>query len=310
MLLDYMKGHMGGNTIAFLLGEQIPAGREIPVAQEVLSAAYLACHEAGLLYPPREGGHLRVRIVEPGNPNFITACGGLTQVLGKALVETSLGRPFEIEAREPEMEILLETDAGQVSLQVEVAGGKALRVLTDLTPFARECYEMGVYPMTLRGVEVVRVGKFLVVDGEKLGEIFPGLDLASLDPESRDLLQDLQEEFHSRTGLLSHDYTLFDRQAGSGGDFRALFPHDIGEGWIEPACGTGSVALGIALFETGELPAREGAFRVALETGGGPLMGGPDLTTLEMAYAAGRPVRACFSHSFIQITSLGQVILP
>jgi len=309
LLLDYMKGHMGGNTIAFLLGEQLPEGREIPVAQAVLPATCLACHEAGLLYPPREGGQLKVKIVEPGNPGYITACGGLTQVLGKALVETSLGRNFGIEPKEPGMEVLLETDAGLLKLEMQVQGGKALRVISDLTLFAKECYRMGVYPLDLRGIRVMRVGKFLVVAGEDLGRRHPELDYAALDGGTRRELEALQNDFQAQTGLSCHDYTFYDRKAGAGADVRAVFPHHIEGGWIEPACGTGSVALGLALSEKGEAPARDGTFRVTLETGGGPRLGGPDLTLLDLIYAGGQLQEARFSHSFIQITSVGQVIL-
>ncbi len=310
MLLDYMKGHMGGNTIALLLGEQIPEGREIQVAQEALSAPYLACHEAGILYQPREDGHLRVKIVEPGNPDYIAACGGMTQVLGKALVETSLGRHFHIELREPVQEILLETDAGLLKLQVEIREGVATRVLSDLTFFARDCYSTGVYPMTLKGVQVMRVGKFLVVDGDKLKRKFPELDYASLDEDTREVLFALYREYHSQTGLDSYDFSFFDRNSRAGADLRAVFPHNIREGWIEPTCGTGSVALGIALYEESRAPAREGAFRVTLETGGGLNLGGPDLTVLDMTYEGGELTEALFSHSFVQVTSLGQVIIP
>ena len=101
MELDYVKGHMGGNTILLLLGEQMPRGREIEVTQKLLTPNYMACHEAGLLYGPQEGGHLKVRIVEMGYLNYISACGGMTQVLGKSLVETWLGSFFTSRCRNP-----------------------------------------------------------------------------------------------------------------------------------------------------------------------------------------------------------------
>ena len=306
MLLDYMKGHMGGNTIALLLGDQVPGGREIPVAQRILSASYLACHEAGLLYHPREGGHLKVRIVEPGSSDYLIACGGLTQVLGKALVETSLGRHFGIETREPLTQVLLETDAGPLKLNIQVEEGRASQVVSDLTLYGEACYRDGVYPLNLQGVEVMRVGYFMVVAGEALAQRYPGRDFAALDAGARKVLVSLQEEFLAETGPASLGCALYDWNPCRGGDIRAVFPHNIREGWIEPACGTGTVAIGIALTEWGTLP-QDG--RVALETGGEEDLGGPDRTLLDLKYEGGRLTEAFFSHSLIQLTSVGQVMV-
>ena len=41
MKLDFVKGHMGGNTIIFLNGAQIPKGRELEISLELLKKRYL-----------------------------------------------------------------------------------------------------------------------------------------------------------------------------------------------------------------------------------------------------------------------------
>jgi hypothetical protein len=311
MLLDYIKGHMGGNTILLLSGDQLPAGSEIELSLKALRATHLACHEGGILYPPQQGGHLKVKIVEPFSTDYIVACGGMTQVLGKALVETDLWERFGIQIREPVTVVQLETDVGIMELKVEVREGKVVRVVSDMTLFARECYSMGVYPLCVGGVEAMRVGKFLVIDGEKLKHGYPDADYALLDMRSREVLVALQRQFQEKVGLSFYDYALYDWHPQNKGDLRALYPHHILKGMIEPACGTGTVAIGIAAYEQGQFPLKSDlnrqVFKARFETGGGEDLLGPDISELKLVYKEGRPGSAHFSHSFVEITSMGQV---
>lgn len=311
MLLDYIKGHMGGNTILLLSGHQLPAGMEIKHSLKAISATHLACHEGGILYPPEQGGHLKVKIVEPFSDDYIIACGGMTQVLGKALLETDLGERFGIQVKEPVTVVQLETDVGMMELKVEVRGGNVARVVTDMTLFARECYDMGVYPLSIGGVEVMRVGKFLVIDGDKLQHAYPAADYATLDAKSREVLVALQREYQKKEGVSFYDYALYDWHPRKKGDLRALYPHHITKGMIEPACGTGTVAIGIAAYEQGQFPLKADPgrqiFKARFETGGGEDLLGPDISELKLTYKEGRPSAAYFSHSFVEITSMGQV---
>lgn len=311
MLLDYIKGHMGGNTILLLSGAQLPAGLEIDLSLKALRATHLACHEGGILYPPQQGGHLKVKIVEPFSKDYIIACGGMTQVLGKALVETDLGERFNIQIREPVTAVQLETDVGIMELKVEAREGKVVRVVSDMSLFARECYSMGVYPLSIGGVEVMRVGKFLVIEGDKLKHRYPHADYAVLDAQSREVLVALQREFQEKVGLPFYDYALYDWHPQRKGDLRALYPHHILKGMIEPACGTGTVAIGIAAYEQGQFPLKfdpaKPIFKARFETGGGEDLLGPDISELKLSYKDGRPNAAYFSHSFVEISSMGQV---
>ena len=44
-------------------------------------------------------------------------------------------------------------------------------------------------------------------------------------------------------------------------------------------------------------------------TGGGPELGGPELTELQLTLAAGKLSRVTFSHSLVEITATGQVMV-
>ena len=313
MELDYLKGHMGNNVIIFLYGDQIPKGRELEAAVEVLQPHRVSGHETGILYPPVRGGDLMVKIVGFTSRAFITACGGLTQVLGKAAVETELGRRCRLTIREPETRIILETDAGPVPITAEVVAGEVKRVWTDMGAFVRECYDLGVSRLELQGVPAIKVGKFLVLDGDKVKRPYPEADFEAMTVRTQKILLSLQDEFKRQTFSNYHDFSLYDWHPQSAGDLRVLFPHNLATGHVEPACGTGFVATGIGLWELGDLRQRglvhEKGARVRYECGGGPVLVGPELASLELTCAGARVVGAAFSHSVIEIMEKGRFAL-
>jgi len=313
MELDYLKGHMGNNIIIFLYGDQIPKGRELEAAVEVLQPHRVSGHETGILYPPVQGGDLMVKIVGFTSRVFITACGGLTQVLGKAAVETELGRRCRLPIREPETRIILETDAGPVPITAEVVNGEAKRVWTDMGAFVRECYHLGVSRLELQGVPAIKVGKFLGLDGDKVKRHYPEADFEAMTARTQKILLSLQDEFKRQTFPNYHDFSLYDWHPQSAGNLRVLFPHNLATGHVEPACGTGFVATGIGLWELGDLRQRglahEKGARVRYECGGAPVLVGPELASLELTCAGGRVVGAAFSHSVIEIMEKGRIVL-
>lgn len=311
MQLDFIKGHMGGNRIVLLYGEQLPVGRELELSVKVLEQNYLWSHEAGILYPSPGGAGLRIKISEPTLPSFISACGGMTQVLGKALVETKWGEYFQIEIREPVTEVALETDAGPTRLEIHTAGGKALRTITDMRAFLGECLEIGIRSWKLKDVEVTQAGVVMVVNADKIREVYPRVNFNGWDAQTRELLTEMQNEFHEKTGQREYYLTLYDWNSERGGDLRVLFPHCIPQNFIEPSCGTGSVALGVALVASGELERSrgrpDGQIKLKLEAGGSIELGGPDITELFLEFNGGELTGASFSHSLVEITVTGKV---
>lgn len=88
-MINFIKGHMCENEIIGLLGDQIPRGREIEVALNALDPLNIRGDEAGLLYKGEGDTNITVKI-GGGSRRFISMCGGLIQVLGKALIGTNL----------------------------------------------------------------------------------------------------------------------------------------------------------------------------------------------------------------------------
>lgn len=309
MKLDFVRGHMGGNLIILLRGDQIPEGRELETAVKLTGPNYLYAHEAGILYPGEKAGEIDVKIVEPTLPCFISACGGLTQVLGAALVETELGRLFGVESSHSPVEALLNTGCGPTALTISAQGQKALKVYTNMECFVKECYESGVGPLRYGELEIMKAGKFLVINADRFLKCYPELDFLTWDTKTREILMAIQHDFMARTGEVEPNVTLYDWYPDSNGDLRVVFPHYVQDDYFEPSCGTGTVALGIALLAWGELghltPSAEGRLTLKVESGGGNELGGPDLTTLEIKVGTNGVESAIFSHSRVEITSIG-----
>ena len=310
MKLNFVRGHMGGNLIILLRGDQIPAGQELEVAVKLMGPNYLHAHEAGILYPTGKTGQIDVKIAEPTLPCFISACGGFTQVLGAALIETELGKLFGIVQDSPLTEVILYTGCGPTVLNIEALDRKAVRIKTNMESFVKEGYEHGVGQMLLQGCEVMRAGKFLVINADHFKEVCPEADFINWDRQTRDQLLAIQREFVDQTGEEESNVALYDWHPKNGGDLRVIFPHYVQNDFIEPSCGTGSVASGIAVLARGELnhiaAGKNGWLTLNLESGGGIELGGPDFTTLELKIDSGVVNSAVFSHSRVEITAVGE----
>ena len=311
MRLDFIRGHMGGNTIILLQGDQIPAGKELEIAVKLLGPNYLCAHEAGILYPTGIDGQVKVKIVEPTLPCFISACGGLTQVLGAALIETELGSLFRVDKGNPCSEVALYTDGGLTLLEIEHENSKTRLVKTNMKSCVKECYEHGVEKLFIADLEVMRSGKFMVIDADIIKATVPEADFVSWNQDAKELLKELQSNFMTLTGEVEPNVTIFDWHPEHNGDLRAVYPHYIEDDFYEPSCGTGSVALGLALQAWGKLDSFKVEesnidFSLRLETGGGRELGGPDLTTVELRSNLEKVSSAAFSHSRVEITAVGE----
>jgi diaminopimelate epimerase len=312
--IDFVKGHMGGNEIILLYGDQIPEGKLAKIALSVLDPPNIGGHEAGIFYKSKGYGHLRAKIIGRSSRRFISMCGGLTQVLGRALIETDFAEYFNIKITDPVTEIILETDAGFIRLKIESPNGKFKRVWTNMKPFVDECYELGVQPIKVAYVDAMKVGKFLVVNGDDVKKRYVSVDFEKMDELTLQTLKKIQESFNEQRYMEQRnvDFALYDLHPQYSGKVRAVFPHNISGGHIEPACGTGTVAIGIAMAERGnlkDLEIKNGVISIPIESGGGPEIGGPDITELRVTVKNGKVIDADFSHSLVEVIAIGKCFL-
>ncbi len=308
--IPFLKGHMGGNTIALLPGGLLSRERELETVLTALQDTHLGCHEAGLVSPPSGSGRLPLKIVGRSSRNYTTACGGLTQVLGAAIGTGQLAEVFGFGPSGPS-QVVLETDAGTVRMSVGVSDG-SVRTETDLTAFLEEVLESGVEEVRLGGTRAVRAGKFLVVLADDLLDRFAAEEVAALVPRVRLALAELQAEFLDRYPQASLDFAVYDLHPKRPDTLgRVVFPHWLPGGHVEPACGTGTVAVCAVLVFQGLLPGPSASRgrELRFESGGGPDLGGPDTTTALLEMDAGNIRSIRFSHSLVELTSKGRVML-
>jgi hypothetical protein len=312
--VDFYKGHMGGNRILLLDGEQLDRDRLLAQALRALDELCLAGHQAGILYKPQRGGTVRARIASVCGRDFIPACGGFTQVISRALVETPLGELFPPEERDGHRRITIEFDDLDVETTVTMADGTFDHADTDFTAFARNLLLRGFERVDLGGLHAWRAGHFLVMDAEQVLRKHPDVNFETMDDTTKQLITLLQYRFLGATALTSWDFALYDFHTEGRGDARVVYPHNVRIGFIEPSCGTGSIALALTLLSNGDFRQvgrmENGAYEVALQTGGKPVMGGPDLTTVRIERPQDQEIgRVTFSNSNVELLASGRVSL-
>jgi len=318
--IDFVRGHCGWDILTLLAGEQVPEGKEIETALKIFNPPVSGGIEVGFMYPPEGDEDIRLRIIDSTHKTWIPMCGGMSQVIGKAVVETFFRERFGITISTPHLNINLLTDSGMVPLEVDIKENKALKVTTIMSDYASYLYGEGIEPVEIMGIEAMRVGYFLILNVETLEQKYPGVEFAQRrsGPHQdiiRQILLTYMKQEKIDDGVFSMLYDL--RPEGNG--HARLFPrfYDKTEStasipW-EFQCGTGTVAAGLAMAELGQLPFEGNEGTIVYEWGSQRLTPDPyGLRTSEMKMNLqnNRVVSAGFSHSVIEILCEGKLILP
>lgn len=309
--VGFIKGNMGGNQVLLLDGRKIPEDRELEKALDALEPLRLGGHQAGVLYEGEKENEIEAKIVTITGQTYISMCGGLTQILGKALVEDSFLKDFNLTVSEPETEINLRTDSGPVVITVEVEGDEVLSTRTSMNSFVEECYEIGIKPVTTAGVRSYKVGDAHCVEADDIYEEYPEANLEEVKEPTLKILRRIQRDYLNQfyPDSPGMTFSVYDRNPRRNGEVRVIFPHQVVTGHIEPTCGTGTTVIGLAMVEKGQL-VNNGSARVIAESGGGnDRIGGPEETSLELRIEAGRVKSACFSHDSVEILASGSLRL-
>jgi len=281
--VTYIKGNMGGNTIALLSGTEISEEGLLEKAVLALQDTHLCCLEGGIIYPSSDKTSLRVRMIGRASKKFISACGGFTQVLGTSIGSGELLANFDFGPFGP-LTMTPKTDGSLVRLEIQL-DQITLTTKTDMTSFLNELRQDGIEPIELDEIKAVRAGKFLVLCADEFMSRFNPSEIKELSPQVRDILIKLQSIFLDQYPQASLDFALYDLHWKRSGNFgRIVFPHCLSAGIIEPACGTGTVAICAALKLLGLLntTGNSEGLSVKFESGGGSYLGGPDVTTAFM----------------------------
>ena len=138
---------------------------------------------------------------------------------------------------------------------------------------------MGIELLEVAGIDALRVGPFLVMNGDAAKQVYPDITFVRTGQREFHVFQDAQRAFHGYTQRETSMFSLYDLHSRTHSG-RLVFPHGLDERYYEPSCGTGTVAVGIAMVENGEID-ENGDTSPLFETGGDVFgLGGPD--TMEL----------------------------
>jgi len=308
--MEFIKGHMGGNQIILINGDEINPGEELKTALKALDSKSIGGHQAGIIGKFRDGV-LPVKIVRYSWRDFIPACGGLTQVLGVALIEGGAAERYGITVKQSPLKVTLGFDCGPVPLEIHFDNKGVKKVETDLSSFIGECEKEGIEVVNLDGFKAYKSGNFFVVDGDAIGKAYPDSNFHIMDDETKKIFNKVQKQFQQKIGDETWNAALYDFYSSNQADVRVLFPHRLSMGHVETACGTGSIALALALVKLANFRpyVEDSVVTLLFETGGDNILGGDEITTVKITEESGKIVKAVFSHSVVEMIAKGELYI-
>jgi len=307
-----------------LYGDQVPEGKELEIGLAVLKRPSIRGTDLGILYEPEKDGDIKMRMMSLTDGDFMYMCGGLTQALGKVVVETDIGRRFDIKVQEPETRFVLETGSGPIPIRVDVSSGVAKKVTTNMRSYVEECYRHGVRSVRIGDINAMSIGvdpsrcpprnEFLVLHMDELNKVYPDVNFWKKDDATLDVIRDVYARFMEEEKLKPFLYgALYDMKPEGKGDARFIFRfvptmYDQEKDY-EEACGTGTVAVGIAMIKNGSLKWDLGTTEVLFELGSKSIIKEEFQveSSLWMDVNNGKVTDAAFSHSSIEIIARGTV---
>jgi len=322
--IDFVKVHAGWDEIVFVYGDQLPQDREVDISLSILRKPSIRGIEVGILYPSTDSADIRIKMVDDTTQGYIPMCGGITQSIGKAIVETSIGDYFGIRTGEGINRIVLETDAGFIPIDVEVKNGTVQRVVTDMGSYLADCYKRGIGLVDIKGMGFVKVGikpdsmEYLVLDVDELSRQYPNVNFWKREKATLDVLDHVYNTFLRREGITS-DFLygiLYKMEATDPlKTVRAVFrfyPWNYAPGdELEFGCGTGTIAIGIALQKRGQISFSNETEKLAITVGGEHLSENIRVRTqLTLEGTKHRATGAWFSHDLIELVASGKIYTP
>jgi hypothetical protein len=313
--LYYLKGHCGWDLLSLLLAEQIPEAEQLDTALRVLDVPVSGGIEVGLLGRTATPNDIRLRVTDTSTRRWLSMCGGMTQVIGKALVETQLRDHFGIDITSPVIDVRLITDACVIPLTIEISGGKAARVISHMDSYLELTYSIGIRAIELGGTAALDVGEYILIRVQDLEAAHPGIDFTRRDPGPHlDIINEgLKQRCTVKRRPAGANAILYDDRPEGSGQFR-VFPRflDATAARIpyEFQCGTGTIAAAVALAHAGELPFAGDRGELLFEWGSQrttPDPYGIRLSRVQVTRNGNRLTSASFSHSNIEIVMEGQV---
>ena len=317
----YIKGHCGWDSVTLLYGEQVPEEQEHRVAHTLMSPP---CHggiEIGFMYPPGGDEDIRLRIIDSTTKTWLPMCGGMSQVIGLAAFQTSIQEHFQLRRGNSKACIKVLTDSGLVPLDIRFDQGRPSQILTRMPDFTSYLYRDGVEELEVLKIPAVKVGYFLIFKLDDLQKAYPQAEFRHRGPGSDlDLLGQIQSAYIADQRLEANTLysMIYDLCPETDGDARIFTRFFKGKGIpqatsFEAQCGTGTIAVGLAMAKRKELPFSGSRGQIIYEWGSKSMTLDPyglRKSILHMELEGNLVKEAAFSHNVVELQSEGTVYLP
>ncbi|MBS3788702.1 hypothetical protein KGY79_10965 [Candidatus Bipolaricaulota bacterium] len=307
---NFIKGHMSGNEILLLAEKGNTTEKEmVEYGVQILNRPHLGGHQIGFLEAVDNCRKIRAKIVDVTEEDFLPMCGGLTQVLGHALIQTQIDQTLDYRPEDAGKTPLV-TDSGTVFISTKNPD-QEFNVWTTLHPVLKSIYKKGIEQINLSGVRAVKVGDNLAINGSDLKEKYPSIKLEKFDDHTRSVIVDIQNLFledilEGRREVCT--LPIYDLNPARNGDARVIFPNHLPTEHVEPACGTGSLLTAVAMIEEGFVSDGTDKIDIKFESGGSATsIGGPDITRIKLSISNGKIKTATFSHNFVRLLAEGEL---
>lgn len=318
---NFIKGHCGWDSVTLLYGQEIPQGEEHRIAHALLAPPCNSGFEIGFLYPPEENEDIRLRIIDSTTKTWLPMCGGMSQVIGLAAFRTQIHSVFNLKKDTPITILNIKTDSGIISVAIKFANDHISLISTDMSEYVRFLYDYGVHAVKIGDIAALKVGYFLVIKLTDIAVVYPHVEFRHRrEGPGLELLAEIQHQYLKDNAFENSVLycMLYDLEPEQDGDATIYTRFFRGKGIpqytpLEVQCGTGTVAVGIAMAEKGDLPFKGNQGRILFEWGNEHLTPDPyglKKSILEMSLEGGHVTRAAFSHNIVEIQSTGKVYLP
>lgn len=317
----YVKGHCGWDAVTLLFGDEIPAGEEHRIANTLFAPPCTGGIEIGFMYPPEHDEDIRLRIIDSTTKTWLPMCGGMSQVIGLAAFQTDIQTRFALQKTGVQRRVNVQTDSGLVPIDITFDGNRPGRIDTQMPEYSDFLYRDGVSEVTVEGIPAIKVGYFLIFKLDDLQKAYPQAEFRHRGPGSDlELLGEIQMRYLRDqdlkcSTLYSMIYDLHPEEDGQARIFTRFFR---GKGvpqatLLEAQCGTGTIAVGIAMAERNELPFSGNSGEVLFEWGSQNHTTDPyglrkSILKLELDHQ--KVINTSFSHNIVELQSQGKVYLP
>lgn len=319
--IEFVKGHCGWDILTLVPLNQIAQDHKLELALKIIDAPINGGLEVGFLGIGDSPEEILVKMVNSTTRTWIPMCGGMTQVIGKAIVETFFRDMLDVDINQPQLEYRLITDSGPIPIFIDIDNQRVKRVTTKMDNYLVHLYQQGIEPLMIQSVVVLRVGKYIVFDIAELDKIHSAVDFTRRDTgEHLTIINSILQEFCDRQGIWGVNGMLFDQSPEAGGQFR-VYPRFYSQDqtaasipW-EFQCGTGTVAVGAALAFYGLLSEGQDYDEASVIFEWGNYQNTPDpygirTSILNYSLSERKLISASFSHSVVEIVAEGLITLP